>query len=122
MERAKQARRATSIRYRAEEYSYNVAWSEADKAFVGRVDEFPSLAAHGSTQERALREIRAVVGHVLDDLAENREPIPVPLSKREYSGRLNVRMARELHRRLALESERQGVSLNNWINTKLARS
>lgn len=122
MARAKQARRATSIRYRAEEYSYNVAWSEDDKAFVGRVDEFPSLAAHGSTQERALREIRTVVGHVLDDLAENREPIPVPLSKREYSGRLNVRMARELHRRLALESERQGVSLNNWINTKLARS
>ena len=38
-----------------------------------------------------------------------------------YSGRLNVRMSKDLHRRLALESATQGVSLNNWITTKLSR-
>lgn len=30
-----------------------------------------------------------------------------------------MRMPRDLH--LVLESSTQGVSLNNWINTKLAR-
>jgi predicted HicB family RNase H-like nuclease len=30
-------------------------------------------------------------------------------------------MSKDLHRRLALESATQGVSLNNWITTKLAR-
>lgn len=106
---------------RAEEYSYSVAWSEEDDAFIGRVVEFPLLAAHGSTQEKALREIRTVVAYVLEDLAASREPVPEPLGKRRYSGKLNLRMPRELHRRLALESSAQGVSLNNWINTKLAR-
>ena len=120
MARAKSVRKASE--YRPQEYSYNVAWSENDKAFIGRVVEFPSLAAHGNTQEKALREIRTVVQYVLEDLAAEGENIPEPLGKREYSGKLNLRMAKELHRRLALESSAQGVSLNNWINTKLARS
>ncbi len=106
---------------RAEEYSYTVAWSEDDGAFIGRVSEFPSLAAHGSTQEKALREIRDVVAFVLEDLATEKEPIPEPLGKRHYSGKLNLRMSKELHRRLSLESSTQGVSLNALINTKLAQ-
>ena len=106
--------------FRREDYSYSVMWSEADAAFIGRVMEFPSLAAHGSTQEKALREIRIVVGYVLADMAENGETVPVPISKRSYSGKLNVRMSAELHRRLSIESESQGVSLNALINLKLA--
>ncbi len=105
----------------AKEYSYSVTWSEKDRAFVGRVAEFSSLAAHGRTQEKALVEIRTVVEYVLDDLRESGEPIPEPLGRRAYSGRLNVRLSKDLHRRLALESSAQGVSLNNWINAKLAR-
>ena len=109
-----------SAQYKAEEYGFSVVWSEDDKAFIGRVDEFPSLAAHGSTQEKALRETRNVVQFVLEDLPAAGEPFPVPLSRRSFSGKLNVRMPKTLHRRLAAESEREGVSLNNWINTKLA--
>ena len=105
---------------RPENYSYTVAWSDEDDAFVSRVVEFPSLAAHGATQEKALSEIRDVVSQVIEDLVAGREPVPEPLGKRRYSGKLNVRMSSELHRRLALESEYQGVSLNALINLKLA--
>ena len=106
----------------AEEYSYTVTWSEDDEVFIGRVAEFPSLAAHGTSQEKALGEIRSVVRFVLEELAEGKEPIPQPLGSRRYSGKLNLRMSKELHRRLALESSVQGVSLNTLINTKLSRS
>lgn len=54
-----------------EEYLYSVAWSEEDEAFVARVAEFPSLAAHGDTQEEALGEIKKVVKFVLSDLKAN---------------------------------------------------
>ena len=117
---SKTTKKNTDPIFRCEEYSYNVMWSEPDKAFISRVMEFPSLAAHGSTQEKALREIRLVVGYVLQDMTENDETIPVPLGTRKYSGKLNLRMSAELHRRLALESEQQGVSLNALINVKLA--
>jgi predicted HicB family RNase H-like nuclease len=104
----------------AEDYLYSVVWSPEDEAFIGRVLEFPSLAAHGETQEKALREIRAVVGYALEDLDDNREPAPEPLSKRPFSGTLNLRMPKHLHRQLAIEAAQEGVSLNQWINTKLA--
>ena len=120
MAKSKAMKKRAKVEFQAEEYSYNVSWSAEDGVFLGRVTEFPSLAAHGSTQEKALREIRNVVGYVLEDLAAGAEEIPVPLSRREYSGRLNLRMAKELHRRLSAESAAQGVSLNTLINTKLA--
>ena len=107
--------------FRPEDYSYMVEWSEEDEAFISRVAEFPSLAAHGNTQERSLREIRNAVQLVLEDLVDQGEDIPEPLGKRKYSGKLNVRLSKELHRRLARESSAQGVSLNHWITMKLAR-
>ena len=113
-------REIENTRYKAEEYLFSVVWSDDDEVFVGRVVEFPSLAAHGNTMEEALKEIREVVGYVLEDLVESGEVAPVPLSKREFSGKLNLRMSKHLHRQLTAEAEREGVSLNQWINTKLA--
>lgn len=46
-------------------YTYVVSYEPDDRAFVGRVHEFPSLAAHGSTAVEALVEIQAVVADVL---------------------------------------------------------
>jgi|SRR5436305_10270419 predicted HicB family RNase H-like nuclease len=108
------------LAYKAEDYAYNVMWSEADQAYIGRVLEFPSLAAHGSSPVAALQEITDVVRYVLEDLAESGEEIPPPLSKRPFSGRLHLRMPEELHRTLAIEAAQQHISLNQWINLKLS--
>lgn len=122
MAKARPSHKQSPASFRPEDYSYNVAWSDEDKAFIGRVAEFPSLACHGKTQEAALREARTVVRLVLADLAVSNEIIPEPIGKRSFSGKLNLRMSKDLHRRLSLESTAQGVSLNTLINTKLART
>ena len=106
----------------AEQYLYSVSWSEKDEAFVARVAEFPSLAAHGETLEEAMREIKSVVEFVLNDLKESKEPIPEPFGKRSFSGRLVLRMPEYMHRQLALEAMQQGVSLNQLLNLKLEAS
>ncbi|MBA3692886.1 MAG: toxin-antitoxin system HicB family antitoxin [Acidobacteria bacterium] len=104
---------------KVEQYLYSVGWSEEDEAFVARAAEFPSLAAHGDTLENALREIKTVVKFVLQDLEETGEFVPEPFGKRSFSGRLVLRMPEYLHRKLALESMQQGVSLNQLLNLKL---
>ena len=114
------SKQATELRYRPEDYQYSVGWSEEDQLYIGRVAEFPSLAAHGNSLAQALEEINQVVRFVLEDLIEEGEAIPEPFSKRSYSGKLNVRMPEAMHRRLAIEAAEQHVSLNQWINTKLA--
>jgi predicted RNase H-like HicB family nuclease len=107
---------------KVEQYLYSVGWSEGDKVFVARVAEFSSLAAHGDTQEEAMREIKNVLGFVLKDLQENNEPIPEPFGKRSFSGRLVLRMPEYMHRQLALEATQQGISLNQLLNLKLEAS
>lgn len=103
------------------DYLFSIVWSDEDKAFVARVLEFPSLAAHGPTSEEALLEIRSTVDAVLDELIEAGEPVPEPLSRKHFSGKLNLRMPPKLHRDLSIEAAREGVSLNQWITIKLAR-
>lgn len=110
-----------AIEHKADHYLYSVGWSEIDQVFVARVAEFPSLAAHGNSLKAALREIQFVVEAVIKDLLESGEAIPEPIGKRAFSGKLNVRMPKELHRQLAAEAAQQGVSLNDWINHKLER-
>jgi predicted HicB family RNase H-like nuclease len=107
--------------YRHEDYAYSVMWSEADQAFIGRVAEFESLAAHGASPVAALQEIMDVVRYVLEDLAAAGEEMPPPLSKRPFSGKLHLRMPEHLHRTLAIEAAQQHISLNQWITLKLAR-
>ena len=38
---------------------------------------------------------------------------------KNFSGKLNLRMSKHLHRELAKEAALQGVSLNDLINAKL---
>lgn len=107
---------------KAEQYLYSIGWSEKDEAFVAKVAEFPSLAAHGETQEEAIKEIKEVVSFVISDLKENNEPIPEPFGKRSFSGKLVLRMPEYMHRQLALEALQQGISLNQLLNLKLEAS
>jgi predicted HicB family RNase H-like nuclease len=102
-----------------DEYSYSIAFSPQDRAFIGRVAEWPSLAAHGPSGEAALREIRSVVEACLEDMEASGEVIPEPLSRRTFSGKLLLRLPTDLHRFLALEAEREGTSLNQLIATHL---
>ncbi|OGQ23714.1 MAG: hypothetical protein A2138_15015 [Deltaproteobacteria bacterium RBG_16_71_12] len=103
-------------------YTYEVAFSPEDEAYVSRVLEWPSLAAHGGTAEVALAELRSVVAGVLEELARAGESAPVPLAEQRCSGHFALRMPPELHRALAREAQRQAVSLNQLIATRLARS
>jgi len=70
----------------AEHYLYTVGWSEDDEAYVARVAEFPSLAAHGDSEEAALRLVQQIVRSVLRDMTMSKEPIPQPLGKSLFSG------------------------------------
>jgi antitoxin HicB len=47
--------------------------------------------------------------------------IPLPSGPNDYSGKFIVRVPRSLHRTLAESAERDGVSLNAYVTTLLAR-
>lgn len=104
-----------------DQYTFRVSWSAEDGVYLANTAELPTVFAHGDTKEDALAELRVALENVLEDMKENNEQIPQPFGDHNFSGKFQVRMAPALHRKLAVEAAEQGVSLNQWINLKLAQ-
>lgn len=101
-------------------YTYRVIWSEEDQEFVGLVAEFPSLSYLHKIQTNALKGIVDVVEQVVADIVANDETPPEPIADKHYSGKFQIRISPEKHRKLAIEAKEANISLNRLINTKLS--
>jgi antitoxin HicB len=85
-----------------------------------RIKELPGCMSQGDTPEEALRMIEDAMRGWLAVSLEDGDPIPEPRPEEEYSGKFVVRVPRSLHRQLVEEAERDGVSLNQFVNVALA--
>lgn len=99
-------------------YSYRVTWSVEDDEYVATGLEFPMSWLAGS-QEDALHGLRDAIAEVVDDLVASGEPVPAPLSLRSYSGKFNLRVGGQLHRKLAIEAAQESLSLNQYVVRRL---
>ena len=100
------------------DYSYLVEYSPDDEAYVSRCLEL-GILAHGETHEDAIHAIKEATSIHLQMLIEDGEEIPEAFSVRDFSGKLNLRMTPEKHKRIAIKAKRQGVSINQYINNLL---
>lgn len=101
-------------------YTYRVTWSSEDEEFVGLCAEFPSLSYLHENRFTALEGITNLVKDIVVEMEANDESIPEPIAERNYSGKFQVRIPPELHRRLAIEAAEENVSLNRYVSLKLA--
>jgi predicted HicB family RNase H-like nuclease len=102
-------------------YTYRVIWSEEDGEFVGLCAEFPSLSHLDETQNAALQGIVDLVADIVGHMESAEETPPVPIADRAYSGRFQVRITPELHRRLAVRAAEANVSLNRVVSDQLSK-
>ena len=102
--------------------TYRVIWSNEDGELVGLCAEFPSLSHLDETQGAALEGITNLVADIVADMQAADERPPVPITDRGYSGRFQVRITPELHRRLAIRAAEANVSLNRIVSAQLANS
>ena len=104
-----------------DKYTYRVIWSEEDQEYVGLCAEFPGLSWLADEPEKALKGIRELVAEVIDDMKASKETIPTPIALGKYSGKFQVRVPPEVHRKLAIEAAESHVSLNRLVSAKLSR-
>jgi predicted RNase H-like HicB family nuclease len=100
-------------------YTYRVEWSEEDGTHIARCIEFPSVMAHGNTPGKALAEIEAAVTAAVEWMREEDEPVPEPFGLKKYKGNLTLRIPSDTHRRLAIRAAEEGVSLNQYILSRV---
>lgn len=102
-----------------DKYTYRIEWSEEDETHLAYCLEFPSLMAHGKRSEDALKEIKTVVKESIQWMKEEGEDIPEPIGTKQFKGNLTLRTSSEIHRKLAIKSAEEGVSINQYILSKL---
>ena len=87
--------------------------------YLAHFIELPTVSAFGNTPLSALKELgiawEAVKGSYGDD-------VPQAPARKEYTGQFNIRVDKRIHRLLAMEAARNGVSLNALVSQKLSAS
>ncbi len=63
-------------------YQVIIYWSDEDGAFIAEVPELPGCAAHGMTQEEALKNAQEAIRLWIDTAKEFGDPIPEPKGRR----------------------------------------
>lgn len=97
-------------------------WDDGEGPYyVARVAELPHCLIHGDTPEEAIAEIAEVKRDWIKSNLERGLKIPEPTSYK-HSGQIRLRIPPSLHKVLADRAVIEGVSLNQYMTTALARS
>jgi len=97
-------------------YSAKPVYSVEDKVFYGTILGINDLVDFYSTDASRIESEfhNAVDEYISFCQSVGKEP------QKEYSGTFNVRISPELHRKLSLEAQAEGVSLNKYIERALS--
>jgi predicted RNase H-like HicB family nuclease len=93
---------------------------ETGNYYLATVLELPGCMSDGVTYQEAFENIKEAMGGWIETKLENGLSVPKPITPESFSGKFVVRLPKSLHARLALEAEREGVSLNQYALYKLS--
>ena len=102
-------------------YTIELEYGETPEGGVAAlVAEWPGCITAGDTREEALGRI----GDAMRDWVEYRlaHGLEIPEPMKRYGGTVVVKMPKSLHRDVERRAEHEGVSMNQWIATTIARA
>ncbi len=93
---------------------------ESGHYFYGRILELDGCQTTSDNLSDLYADLNGLMESYLEIKLENNLPIPIPQSTEKYSGKFVVRLPKTLHQKLAIEAQKEGVSLNQLALYKLA--
>ena len=105
---------------------YPIEVVTSEEGYFARVEDLPGCTAQADNLEDLWSAVGQAKRAWVEDALNSQKRIPKPRETEEnlkqYSGRILVRMPRSLHAELARRARLEGVSLNHFIITSLARA
>lgn len=114
--------RDAEIKEQARKYLRVVEWSEEDRCFVGSAPPLIGQSCHGKSEASVIRQLNKIIEEWVETLLEDGQPLPGPLSERQFSGRFVVRISPELHRKATLKAMARNESLNQFVAEAIAEA
>ena len=96
-----------------------VEWSGEDRCYVGTCPGLMLGGVHGDDEAKVYAELCRAVEEWIAIHEADGMPLPEPTAGKDYSGKFVVRVGKDLHRKLAVEAVREGVSLNSYCVRRL---
>jgi antitoxin HicB len=102
---------------------YTVTLEQLSKAegggYVARIPDLPGITGcYGQTPEEALEDLDHAKALYFQAALDSNYNVPEPIEN--LSGQLKVKLPKSLHRELAKEAQREGVSLNTLVVSRLS--
>ena len=108
--------------YLALSYRMEIIRDSDEDGFVASYPDLPGCITCGETEEEALKNALDAKKAWLEAALEENIEIPEPDSLEAYSGQFKLRLPRSLHRALAEQSQREGISMNQYCVYLLAKN
>jgi len=105
-------------------YTLEVVKDESDNysGWFARVVELPGCMTQADNFAELAEMVKDAMAAWIETALEDGQTIPLPRSVEDYSGRFVIRIPKSLHRELVETAEREGVSLNTFVNVALGKA
>ena len=110
--------------YLALPYTIEVQKDEGENysGWFARVVELPGCMTQADTFAELSEMVQEAMALWIETALEDGETIPLPRSVDDFSGRFVIRIPKSLHKELVEMAEREGVSLNTYVNVALGKT
>ena len=103
-------------------YRMEIIEDPDEGGYVVSFPDLPGCLTCGETISSAIANAKDAKAAWIDAALENGNPIPEPNELDKYSGQFKIRMPKSLHRSLAEQSHREGISMNQYCVYLLAQN
>ncbi len=108
--------------YMAMSYRMEIVEDKDEGGFVVSYPDLPGCITCGETVEKAVANALDAKREWMEAALEEGIKINEPDSLENYSGQFKLRLPRSLHRILAEQSKREGISMNQYCVYLLSRN
>ena len=99
---------------KSDQYLKIVEWSEEDNCYIGRAPGLMLGGVHGDDEAKVYKDLCAAVEEWIKIYENDGAPLPTATANKEYSGKFNLRVGKELHEQIAINALKRGESLNKF--------
>ncbi len=91
-----------------------------DGTYTAEILEFPGCYGEGDTAGDAINDLEQAAASWIEAALKQGQEIPAPLDSCEYSGKINLRLPKSIHKQAVRFAERDDISLNQFFSAAIA--